>query len=157
PFIREAITKEEEIMGRLLTVILTTTLALLPMSVYADPVVRWSPSQVVQDVPIGTTRSFQVEFGSASQLTNVAFRVVPALAPYVRVEPATFAKIDANVVVPLTIRVNFTSLTSPIDLDGVVQVTSSNGKQTHINALPLPVVLHGTSGLPGITDITFFS
>jgi hypothetical protein len=141
----------------LVTVIITATLTLLPISAYGAPEIQWAPSLVSQVVPLGTTRSFQVEFVSSAKLTNVTFRVVPALAPYVRVEPANLATIQPKVAVPVTLHVNFSSATDPIEIDGVLQVVSSDGKKQRIQARPLPIVLFGNRALPGASDVTFFT
>lgn len=130
---------------------------LLPAVSAADPAVRWSPQVVTETVSLGSTKSFELEIASNSLLTNVQFRVVPALAKYVSVEPPIISRLEPGVVLPVTLLVDFTSLTEPIKLDGVVQVESTVAGKNKKSARPLPVVLIGEPQSSDIVDTTLFS
>lgn len=118
-----------------------TTLALLvglaiTRVAYAD--VSWTPVKLTHTAIAGTLSWQEISFVSDSPETGAALRVVPELAPYVRLSAAGFTAVEAG----RSYRV-IAFVTLPLDMapglrTGTIQVVSTDGSNRTL-ARPLPL------------------
>ena len=116
------------------------TLLLLPATSEGAPAITWTSAHVSQVFAQGETVNIPVSFQAGKALTDMTFRVVPELAPYVSVTPASIASVPKDDLVFATLSF------APADdaplgaFDGTVQLQSTSApKETY--AKPLPVEL----------------
>jgi hypothetical protein len=122
-------------IGGFLTVlvrILTT-----PCPAAAAPPVSWTPQSVSGTIAPGGIKAVSVSFHAFQHLGNVSIRVVPEIAPFVRVEPSSFANVKAGSTIQVSIIFTAAPNASLGMFDGTVQLKQRNKTL----AKPLPVVV----------------
>jgi hypothetical protein len=103
----------------------------------ADPTVSWSPASIYQSVGAGQSTTTTATFTATEDASNVAVRVVPALAPYVSVTPTSFSSIAKGMSYPVNIAVA-ASATAPLGTTtGTIQL--KQGSATIAKPLPVSV------------------
>jgi len=100
----------------------------------ATPPVSWSQPSLSATVPPGGSTRTTITLRASEALGPVTLRVVPEIAPYVQLEPASFSNIAAGDIKEIV--VTFRAPAAEGMFDGTLQV---RGKKTF--ARPLPITL----------------
>lgn len=121
-----------------------------PPSVEAAPSVTWTPASVTQQLPVGQTKTVFASFTAAEIINNAVIRVVPEIASFVRVTPASFGSIAKGQEINLTITF-FAPVTSETDtLEGTIQLRSAvNPPRNFAQPLPVTLIIQGLPPDPG--------
>src|SRR5207249_8244945 len=106
---------------------------------WAVPTVNWNPSSVTQTVATGQSKTIMVSFVSSENISNVAVRVVPALQPFVQVNPVTFASITKGQTNSLNLIISAAVDSRLGTFEGTIQLQSGSGSKTY--AKPLSVTI----------------
>ena len=105
----------------------------------AAPAISWTPTSLTEAILAGDAVTVPVSFTSSKQLTDVVVRVVPQLAPYVAVQPASFAAIGKGESVALNITISASEESLLGTFDGTVHLERANGPARTF-AKPLSIV-----------------
>jgi len=105
------------------------------------PPISWNPSQVVEQVAQGATKSTEISFTSTQNLTNVAVRIVPELQPYVSATPSSFSSISPGTQVTITLTFSAPTNAPLGTFEGIIQLKNGTGKSNKTYTQPLPVTL----------------
>lgn len=103
----------------------------------ANPTVGWTPSSLYASLAAGESTTTTATFIPSANATNVTVRVVPSLAPYVSMSPASFPSVQKGTSYTVAV-----TMTAPVDLvvgayDGTIHLRQEN----RTLAQPLPVVM----------------
>jgi len=104
------------------------------------PKVWWSPGAVVEAIALGEPRTLEISLTPTEDVEDVHIRVVPALAPFLTVEPASFASLTADTTVTLDLTLAASDVADVGVYDGVIQLKGGKKGKSTI-AKPLPVTL----------------
>jgi hypothetical protein len=110
------------------------------VSTEATPTISWQPAEVTATISAGSSNTIPVTFTASANLTGVSIRVLPALEPFVKVEPASFSAITKGQALGLNLIVRPAASVLPGTVEGTIQVRSSSEPGKNI-ARPLPVSL----------------
>jgi hypothetical protein len=69
----------------------------------AAPTISWTPSEVVETIGQGETKTTVVSFTSEDDLEDVVVWIVPELSPYVSASPSSFSSINEGDTLSLTL------------------------------------------------------
>lgn len=104
----------------------------------ATPTISWTPSSLAAKIIAGQSTTQSATFTSSENASNVTFRVVPELAPYMKVSPATFSSVTKGEL--YTVQVTFApaATATPDTHKGTIQIRQG----TTTLAKPLPAQIH---------------
>ncbi|MGH8488104.1 MAG: hypothetical protein ACREXS_04335 [Gammaproteobacteria bacterium] len=91
----------------------------------ADPVIRWTPPSVTQEVARDQTTTISVSFVASETVSDVAIRVVPELQPFIQITPATFSVVPKGTATHLTLTIAASATAEIRAIDGVIQIRRS--------------------------------
>jgi hypothetical protein len=100
--------------------------------------IGWVPDSLEVQVPAGGVSTVTASFTTDGSLGTVHFDIVPSLAPYVAVAPASFPSIPAGGSVVVAITFSVPAGTAPVTIDGAIRMHT--GMRTVPR--PLPVELN---------------
>jgi hypothetical protein len=116
----------------------------------AAPTITWTPSEVVETIAQGQTKTITVSFSSDEDLANVAVFIVPELSPYVSATPSSFSSISAGVTTTITLTLSAATDAPLGTIEGTLQLKDNSGKSQKTYAQPLPITLIIQESLAGI-------
>jgi len=113
-----------------------------PPLVFPAPPINWEPETVSGIVAPGGSESVTVAFNAFENLGNIVAWVVPEIAPFVRVEPSSFANVRTGQTIELSV-IFQAAPNAPLGMfDGTVQLRSATTKgKGKVFARPLPVTV----------------
>jgi hypothetical protein len=113
----------------------------------AKPVIEWSPGSITGAISQGQSSTTTAGFIVSKDISRrVTVRVVPALAPFVRVEPSSFKELVAGETVTVAITFSAQEDAPTGMFEGVIQLRARGTV-----ARPLPINLMIEEGPPGST------
>jgi hypothetical protein len=112
-------------------------IVLTPSPAPADPVIRWTPQSVIENVTPGASKTISVSLVSSEDVANVAVRVVPALEPFVQIGPTSFPQLLKGQPATLSVTIAANHETPFGVFDGTIHLTLS--QKTLAKSLPLNV------------------
>jgi hypothetical protein len=158
--------EQRPLMSRILQVIVLTVVivgaglvfAFFSLDATAAPSVRWTPTSVSETLLPGESRTVALTMTAREAVPSATIRVVPELASYVSVSPASIGPLAKGETTSLSL-----SITAPIDAiphtaTGTVQLRHANEPNRTI-AQPIPVsvdvVWPRAEGLPGGVSFSY--
>ena len=114
----------------------------LSSSLYAKPVIEWTPRKISFEQTQGSQSSQVISVKFLKDAHGVVARVVPEIQKWITVSPASIGDVVKGEVLDITVTINISPDDSVGTFDGVIQLRQLiAGKPEKTIAKPLPVVL----------------
>ena len=113
--------------------------------------VTWTPASIIQSVKPGASTTTTLTLVAKQATPSAVFAVVPAIAPYVSVSPASIGPLAAGQSVPVTLTIAAAAAITapPLTVNGTVQLRTVDASGNTL-AKPLPVQVNVLEVINGI-------
>jgi hypothetical protein len=110
-------------------------------STRATPTIAWQPPKIASTVSAGGSKTIVANFVAMEDVTDASVRVVPALQPFVRVEPQTIDSIKKGQPVQVILTIEPPATMLPGIVEGAVQIRAGNPASTVSRPLPVAIMV----------------
>ncbi len=124
-----------------------TLLVAIAAPVFATPPVSWTPQRLQVSVAAGTTAHVQATATLGEDVPSLTAEVVPALGPFVSVEPGVVPSLPAGSQQTFQIDIQIPAATRPRKLGGTLHLREGSSTL----AQPLPIEITVTEAPPTVT------